>query len=207
MCHSNGKSDSLSSSSDDDSSVSSKRRGKSASRRKAKRAKPLSLEILHQIFNSLNCTKDCDGNYLIRFTDLKQNDISAKYFAVTEWQCFRKRIMNHGFDIIDEQQSSWIKARPNIQALDGRVLFHHHDLRTKYPTPCKIRQAREKGDLKDIVNAETVGLKEEETFEDKVSSEFRGMLPALLKNLITIGEAHVLVQGYKISMSMKKVDS
>lgn len=203
--NSNGKSD-ASSSSDDESSASSKKRGKGSSRRKTKRAKPLNLDILHQIFSALNCTKDSDGNYLIRFADLKQNEISAKFFSVTEWQCFRKRIMNHGFDIVDEQQSSWIKARPSIQSPDGRVVFDYPDLRSKYSTPCKIKVARERGELKDVAITEAQGQKVEQTIEDKVTSEFRSNLPSILRNLVLLGEHRIVVEGYEIVMNMKKME-
>lgn len=171
---------------------------------KSKRAKPLNLEILYQIFCSLDINKDEDGNYLIEFEDLKENEVSAKYFSATEWQCFRKRIMNHGFDIVDEHQLLWIKARPSIQSADGRIVFDFYDLRTKYSTPCKIKIARDKGELKYISPNNSQQIKMDSSMEEKIELKLRSILPSIAKKLYSDGKTKVIVDDCEISLSLKR---
>lgn len=169
-----------------------------------KRAKPLNLEILHQIFCSLGIRKDEDGNYLLEFEDLKENEVSAKYFSATEWQCFRKRIMNHGFEIVDEHQLSWIKARPSIQSSDGRIVFDFSDLRSKYSTPCKIKIARSKGELKYINSDDPRPIEMDSSMEQKLELELRSILPSIAKKLYSEGKTKVFIDDCEISITLKR---
>jgi len=121
---------------------------KRVTKHQSRRAKPLTVEILHQIFETLNIFKDpVNGTYKLILPMLKSAECSSKYFAVTEWQCFRKRIMNHGFEIVDEQQSSWIRVRPNLATAEGLLVFEDAELRRRFSTPCKIKSARERGEI------------------------------------------------------------
>lgn len=137
-------------SSDDEAheaSMNAKKR-KRVTKHQSRRAKPLTVEILFQIFETLGIAKDeATGTYKLLLPTLKAADCSSKYFAVTEWQCFRKRIMNHGFEIVDEQQSAWIRVRPNLANADGVLLFEDGELRRRFGTPCKIKSARERGEV------------------------------------------------------------
>lgn len=132
-----------------DSSASNNKKRKRVTKHQSRRAKPLTVEILFQIFEKLNIAKDVhSGTYKLVLPTLKSADCSAMYFAVTEWQCFRKRIMNHGFEIVDEQQSAWIRVRANLATPDGMTLvFEDGELRRRYSTPCKIKSARERGEI------------------------------------------------------------
>lgn len=120
---------------------------KRVTKHQSRRAKPLTVEILYQIFETLGICKESNGTYKLMLPTLKSAEISSKYFAVTEWQCFRKRIMNHGFEIVEEQQSSWISVRSNLSTPDGTLLFEDAELRRRYGTPCKIKSARERGEI------------------------------------------------------------
>jgi hypothetical protein len=127
--------------------LNSKKR-KRVTKQSSRRAKPLTVEILFQIFEKLNIQKELiNGTYKLVLPTLKSAECSSIYFAVTEWQCFRKRIMNHGFEIVDEQQSSWIRVRPNLASPDGRLIFEDLELRRRYGTPCKIKNARERSEV------------------------------------------------------------
>ncbi|XP_049848652.1 uncharacterized protein LOC126315447 [Schistocerca gregaria] len=136
-------------------SLSTKKRRR-VGKYQSRRAKPLTVDTLHQIFETLHIEKDpTNGTYRLSLPILKTSDCSSKYFAVTEWQCFRKRIMNHGFEIMDEQQAVWIRVRPNLKTPDGSLVFDHAELRSKYSTPCKIRDAKERGDIVEISSRES----------------------------------------------------
>lgn len=146
-------------SSDDDLNdglLGNNKKRKRVTKHQSRRAKPLTVDILWQIFEKLGIHKDpATGTYKLVLPNLKSADCSAMYFAVTEWQCFRKRIMNHGFEIIDEQPSLWIRVRPNLATPDGILVFEDAELRRRYGTPCKIKNARERNEIFELPAAET----------------------------------------------------
>lgn len=134
-----------------DSSASNNKKRKRVTKHQSRRAKPLTVEILYHIFEKLNIAKDpISGTYKLVLPTLKSAECSAMYFAVTEWQCFRKRIMNHGFEIVDEQQSAWIRVRANLATPEGVLVFEDVELRRRYGTPCKIKSARERGEIVEL---------------------------------------------------------
>lgn len=134
-----------------DSSASNNKKRKRVTKHQSRRAKPLTVEILYHIFEKLNIAKDSvSGTYKLVLPTLKSAECSAMYFAVTEWQCFRKRIMNHGFEIVDEQQSAWIRVRANLATPEGVLVFEDVELRRRFGTPCKIKSARERGEIVEL---------------------------------------------------------
>lgn len=134
-----------------DASASNNKKRKRVTKHQSRRAKPLTVEILYRIFEKLNIAKDSvSGTYKLVLPALKSAECSAMYFAVTEWQCFRKRIMNHGFEIVDEQQSAWIRVRANLATPEGVLVFEDLELRSRFGTPCKIKSARERGEIVEL---------------------------------------------------------
>jgi hypothetical protein len=137
-----------------ESQINLKKR-KRVTKHQSRRAKPLTVEILFQIFETLSIYKDTSsGTYKLMLPLLKSAECSSKYFAVTEWQCFRKRIMNHGFEIVDEQQAVWIRVRPNLATAEGILVFEDAELRKRFGTPCKIKNARERGEIFELPASE-----------------------------------------------------
>ena len=137
-----------------ESQINLKKR-KRVTKHQSRRAKPLTVEILAQIFETLAIFKDsATGTYKLMLPLLKSAECSSKYFAVTEWQCFRKRIMNHGFEIVDEQQAVWIRVRPNLATAEGVLVFEDAELRKRFGTPCKIKNARERGEIFELPASE-----------------------------------------------------
>jgi len=153
--------------------LNSKKR-KRVTKQSSRRAKPLTVEILYQIFEKLGIQKEnVNGTYKLVLPTLKSAECSSVYFAVTEWQCFRKRIMNHGFEIVHEQQSSWIRVRPNLASPDGRLIFEDLELRRRYGTPCKIKNARERNEIFElpVLELELSSFDEEQQLRSPMSSD------------------------------------
>lgn len=124
---------------------------------------------MYQIIDSLKICKDpIHGSYKLSLHTLKNSDCSRDYFSVTEWQCFRKRIVNHGFQIINESQPNWIIVRPNLKTRDGLVVFENENLRNTYSTPSKIKIAKDHGELIEI---EPIFFKEYNEVLDSVNHE------------------------------------
>lgn len=169
-----------------DPSIHTKKR-KRTTKHQSRRAKPLTVDTLYHIFETLGVFKEAGGTYKLALPALKSAECSAKYFAVTEWQCFRKRIMNHGFEIVDEQQALWVRIRPNLQTLDGLLVFDHAELRIKYSTPCKIKSARERGELLELPG------REHEEFDNPTNNHHNHILP----NEMNVEENKVDVSGEK----------
>lgn len=171
-----------------------------------KRAKSLTLDILHQLFYELQICRTVEGSYKVSFQLLKEHPESIKYFATTDWPCFRKRIINHGFHIIEEQTHAWLVVQPCMyHTKDDRLVFDNPDLREAFGTPHRLRRAKDKGLLYEQFHHKMVICRPKKSnLELSLMESFKTLFPTIIQNLVERDHVTIEVDGFEITMNLKK---